>query len=118
MLFREPIGGAVSRVGHDGDRPNVADAAGRDAGARSGGADHLARLPEDALTTGGQRGEDELRPVLARAIQHALDRHPAPDAAEPRPLLDALGILRPLVGAVAEDARDARPGVAGLEDRG
>ena len=72
-------------------------------------------LPEDPLAAALDAGEHELGAVLARAVEHEIDRDPAALAGADRDSLDDLGLLGPLLGAVAVDLRGPRPAVTRLE---
>ena len=72
-------------------------------------------LPEDPLAAALDAGEHELGAVLARAVEHEIDRDAAALAGADRDLLDDLGVLGPALGAVAVDLRGPRPAVARLE---
>lgn len=110
LLLCEPIRVSLSGVNHDRDDAHVADASCRNPGPGARGVNDLARLPEDSLATGRQGREDELRAILAGPIQNEIDSHPAPHAAEDAHLLEDLGVVRPGIGPMTEDARRSRPG--------
>ena len=50
-------------------------------------------LPEDPLAAALDAGEHELGAVLARAVEHQVDRDPAALAGADRDLLDDLGVI-------------------------
>jgi len=60
-------------------------------------------------------GEHELGAVLARAVEHEVDRDASSLAGADRDPLDDLGIFGPAVGAVAVELRGPWPAVARFE---
>ena len=87
----------------------------RDVHVRSGLPGRARALPEDHLAP-ASHGEDELRPVLAAAVEHEVDRRAAAHAGTHRDPLHHLEVMvRPRVGAVAVELRRPRPHVPDLQ---
>lgn len=74
-------------------------------------------LPEDPLAAALDANEHQLRAVLAWAVEHEIDRDTTPLAGADRNALDDLGLLGPVVGAVAVDLRGPRPAITRLEHK-
>ena len=117
LLLGELVGVALAGVDEDREVRELGGAAAGDADPGPGLAGRARGLPEDPLAAALDAGEHELGAVLARAVEHQVDRDAAALAGADRDLLDDLGLSRPAVlGAVAVDLRGPRPAVARLED--
>ena len=115
LLLGEFVGVALAGVDEDRELRELGGAAAGDADPGPGLAGGARGLPEDALAAALDAGEHELGAVLARAVEHEVDRDATSLAGADRDLLDDLGVLGPVFGAVAVDLRRPWPAVAGLE---
>jgi hypothetical protein len=115
LLLGELVGVALAAVDEDREVREVGGAAAGDADPGAGLAGGARRLPEDCFAAALDAGEHELGAVLARAVEHEIDRDPTPLAGTDRDPLDDLGFFGPALGAVAVDLRGPWPAVAGFE---
>src|SRR5206468_2429634 len=115
LLSGKSIRIALARVDEDGQRAPPRGASRRHAYPGPGLAGRLGGLPEDPLTSALDTREHQLRAVLAGPIEHQVDGHAAADARPHRHLLDDLGTLGPVLGAMAVDLGRSWPAVARLE---
>ena len=115
----EAVGVALAGVDLDRDLVELRCAVGGDALAGAGALRGAGGLPEDHRAPAGPPGvgvgEDDLRAVLARAVQDQVDRRAAAPAMADGDLLEDLGLWRPVVERVAVDAGGGGPAVARLE---
>ena len=95
LLVGELVGVALARVDEDREVRELGGAAAGDADPGAGLAGGARGLPEDPLAPALDAGEHQLGAVLPRAVEHEVDRDPAPLAGAHRDPLDDLGLLRP-----------------------
>ena len=116
LLLGELVGVALAGVDQDRELGEPGGEAAGNADPGPGLAGGARRLPEDPLAATLDAGEHELGAVLARAVEHEVDRDTAALAGADRDALDDLGLLgASCFGAVAVDLRGPRPAVARLE---
>ena len=95
LLVGELVGVALAGVDEDRDLREVGGATAGDADPGPGLAGGARGLPEDPFAAALDAGEHQLRAVLARAVEHEIDRDAAPLAGPDRDPLDDLGLLGP-----------------------
>jgi hypothetical protein len=115
LLLGELVGVALAGVDEDRDLREVGGAAAGDADPGSGLAGGARGLPEDPFTAALDPCEHQLGAILARALEHQVDRDSAALAGSDRNLLHDFGVLGPVVGTVAVDLRGPRPAVPGFQ---